>query len=414
MDTPPDSASPGPFPARAGRPVLYSSGFVVLFAQQLGFAFAFSTFFLLPKFLARELAAPPSAIGVVSAMFGASGLLAIPLVGSAIDRLPRVTFLRVGTLLLGVTALGYLLVRDAGLLAAALRLVQGVAWAMVFTAGLAWTSETVPPSRLGEALGVVGGSNLLMQAIAPAVVEPLADRHGFSTAFVMAASAAAISTAFAFKLAEPVASRPSASVSLLDSLRQRTTWLFVPIQLSAGVAYGVMFTFALPFALTIGIHEVRNFFVAYTAAALVVRFGLGSVTDRMGRRAVSIAALVLYGASVAAMQRLSALGLPLLGASFGIAHGFFFPAINALILERARAGERGKILAIANGSFSLGGAAVFGFGVLIEHVGYPPVFWLGGSSALVGALLLLAWPRVAASSGAWSLQAVRAAAREKE
>ena len=50
-----------------------------------------------------------------------------------------------------------------------------------------------------------------------------------------------------------------------------------------GAAFGAMFTFSQPFALELGITRVRGFFIAYTAAALFSRLGIGGLADRVGR-----------------------------------------------------------------------------------------------------------------------------------
>ncbi|MDP8999008.1 MAG: hypothetical protein M3O46_02740, partial [Myxococcota bacterium] len=101
---------------------LYTAQFVTLLGLQLAFGFSYSTFYLLPKFMAVELGATPVAIGAVTGMFGLSALIATPLLGAGIDRLGRRLFIRAGSALMVITAFGFLVVHDAGILAGALRL----------------------------------------------------------------------------------------------------------------------------------------------------------------------------------------------------------------------------------------------------------------------------------------------------
>ena len=58
----------------------------MLLAIQLAHGFAFSSFFLLPKFLTTELGAGPELIGRITAVAGIAGVLSVPLVGIWIDR----------------------------------------------------------------------------------------------------------------------------------------------------------------------------------------------------------------------------------------------------------------------------------------------------------------------------------------
>jgi MFS family permease len=346
--------------------------------------------------MAVELQATPVAIGAVTGMFGLSALIATPLLGAGIDRLGRRLFIRVGSALMVVTAFGFLVVHDAGILAGALRLMQGLAWAMVFTASLALTSDTMPPERMAEAIGLLGSANLVMNAIAPAIVEPLAERVGYSPAFVLAGMTAAIATGLSLRLYEPERVLFRETTSLIGFLRRPVTRMMALVMGIAGVAFGVMYTFYQPAALEAGIRQVRSFFIAYTAGALLVRLGLARVADRLGRRLVAGSALILYGVAVIGMRKVTPLGLALYGGLFGVAHGFFFPAFTAMLLEGARSDERGKLMTLSNGFFSIGGATVLGLGFAVHGIGYGGIFILAGVATLAAAAFLLAWPMVLA------------------
>jgi MFS family permease len=382
-------------PERTG--VLYTRDFVVLLWHQLAFAFSFSTFFLLPKFLAADLHAPPTAIGLVMAMFGLSAIVAMPLLGFGIDRLDRRIFLRAGSALLAVTAFGFLWVDRVGPLAATLRGLQGVGWFTAFTAGLAITSDMAPASRMAEALGVFGVSSIFMNAAAPAVSESLADRAGYGPVFALAGTMAVIATGLSLLVVEWPAARDArrdATSSFLSVLRRPVTWMMAPIIGISGAAFGVMFSFSQPFALESGIHHVSGFFIAYTAGALCVRVGLARMVDRVGRHRVAVAALALYGASLVGMNSLTSFRLVLFGGLFGFAHGIFFPAFNAMVLETTRSHERGTAMTLSNGFFTVGTACVFVLGFAVERMGYVTVFRCTAIATMVGALVLTAWPRV--------------------
>jgi len=67
---------------------LFTRSFVALLLAQASFGFAFSSYFLLPKFLATELGAGPAQIGLVGALWGGTYMLLGPLLGVVVDRLP--------------------------------------------------------------------------------------------------------------------------------------------------------------------------------------------------------------------------------------------------------------------------------------------------------------------------------------
>jgi predicted MFS family arabinose efflux permease len=183
----------------------------------------------------------------------------------------------------------------------------------------------------------------------------------------------------------------SHDVGMWALLRRRRSLSMVAIVTVWGAAFGAMITFHQPFALALGITKVRGFFIAYMLTAVFSRVGTGNAVDRIGRPVVAVASLVLYAIVVLAMQRLRPGWLEPLGAALGIAHGFFFPAYSALIVERARPEERGKLMALSNAAFS-GGFALAGvlLGAVAEHYGYPRTYLVAGLVTAGGVVLLVA------------------------
>src|SRR5262245_9710465 len=146
--------------------------------------------------------------------------------------------------------------------------------------------------------------------------------------------------------------------------------------------------------------KVRGFFIAYMLTAVLARVGTGNAVDRIGRSVVAFASLALYAVVVFAMQGLRPGWLEPLGAALGIAHGFFFPACSALIVERALPEERGKLMALSNAAFS-GGLALASvvLGGIAEHDGYPRAYLVAGLVTTGGVALLVGsiFPKGAAS-----------------
>jgi predicted MFS family arabinose efflux permease len=339
--------------------------------------------------MAKELHASPREIGLVSAVYGLASVVALPLLAWAIDRGSPRWLIMAAALALASSALGYLGVDRVGPLILTLRLFQGLAWALTFTAGMMMTTTLAPAHRLAQAIGYYGSANLAMNAVAPAVAETIAERAGWRPVFVLASITGLLGWWIARGLPEMRADHGQATTGMWSLLlRPRSLWM-ATIAAVWGAAFGAMFTFSQPFALELGITRVRGFFIAYTAAALFSRLGIGNLADRAGRLRVSIGSLALYGAVVLSMQHLRPGWLAPIGAVFGLAHGLFFPAFSALTLERLPNGERGKLTALSNGAFCAG-IALSGavFGVIAERSGYPQVFLVAGL-AIWGAVALL-------------------------
>ncbi|HUK63655.1 MAG TPA: MFS transporter, partial [Dongiaceae bacterium] len=161
-----------------------------------------------------------------------------------------------------------------------------------------------------------------------------------------------------------------------------------------GVAFAAAFTFSQPFALSLGIQRVSDFFVAYSITAVVVRGPFGSWADRAGRLRVTRFALVAYAIASFATIQLESLGLVVSGVLFGIAHGLFYPALNAASLEGAGPELRAKLTGLFNAGFNAGfSGGALGLGIVAHARGYGPAFGLAGVCSLLALGLVPRAPR---------------------
>jgi MFS family permease len=356
--------------------------------------FAFSTFYLLPKFLAQELHAGPSEIGFTVGVFSVATVIATPFAGWVVDRYPRRYAIVAGAVLMAVAAAGFLDVRELGPVLDVLRVLQGLSYALVVTAVGTLVADVVPTARLNQALGLSGASMLIMNAAAPAVAEPLAAVAGWSVVFALAACAAGGAAVLAAGIREPAWKRSTAATGGMRALlAKRLTRHYGLVIALTGAAFGAVFTFEPAQALALGRTRVGGFFVAYGCAAIVIRVVFGGIPARLGSYRVARGALALYAMVVLGLGFAGPHALEPLGALFGIAHGLFYPAMNAIAVTAVRAHERGRMVAVFTGAFALGLAAG---STLLGHVavfgGYPSVFVIAAGGVATALAVLLASP----------------------
>jgi predicted MFS family arabinose efflux permease len=254
-------------------------------------------------------------------------------------------------------------------------------------------TDLAPPRRFSEALGWAGASMLVMNAIAPAVVEPLAGAFGWKWGFLAAAAAAAAALAISCGLPRIVRARvtPNGARALATLLTHKRTLHYALVTAAMGAAFGVMFTYPQPYALRLGMNSVRGFFIAYCASALFARVLLGRMSDRLGRFRVAVFALNLYALVVLATAWLRSGMLEPLGSLMGIAHGLFFPAFNAIVIEATPSDARGKVVTVFTAAF-YGGSALgtLPLGMLAQTHGYAWVFVASAATTFAaGGLLVL-------------------------
>jgi len=375
------------------RPRLLNRGFAALLLANVGFGYAFSSFLLLPKFMDLELSAGPAQVGALIAAHGAAVVVLLPFLGAAVDRMGRRGFLVAGALLMAVASAGFAAVSEVGLLLYSLRVLQALAFAMVFAAGGALAVDLAPPERLGQAIGLYGLSFLSMNAVAPAVVERVASQAGWPTAFGTAVLGALLCAALSLRLpgGSPEEGHAGNGSSLVEVALRRSLAPALLVVALVGSALGSVFSFYQLYALELGLEQVSSFFVAYSAAAIILRTGFGHLIDQWGHRRVSTVVLALYAPVVFAVAHLEVFGLPLLGACLGATHGIFYPSFNAVVVSGVGPGERGKVMSLFQAAFQVGMAGGgLCFGLLAERAGYPIVFQAAAAGLVVALVVLVA------------------------
>lgn len=367
---------------------LLTGNFIRLLATNMTFGFSISVFYLLPKHLTVDYAATPGTIGAVMGIFGITCVALVPWIGRWANALGLPRTIALSLLVMGLASLGFALVHDIGPAMYVLRGLQGLATAGIMTAAVALVCELAPADRLGQAMGLAGAASLIMNAIAPAVAEPLAARWGFSAVFAIAGCVALIGAGLARRLPEQAElPKPEPTLSVPNDARRVLAVLAL-----TGAGFNVVMAFIAPLALSRGAPAVRGFFIAYTLAALAVRLFGTRFTDRLGLSRTAFASLLLYGAAIAAVAMVGPRSMLALGMAFGLAHGALFPTLMALLFQGAEPKDRAKLAGFSNGVLNLGMLMVLGFGQLANHLGLVPVFVLSGILVMSSVALLATRP----------------------
>jgi MFS family permease len=398
MPTPPSSsATLEPISTRSAAPdpvVLLSKPFVLALCVQFSFGLSYSSFFLLPKYLARVYHANADVIGAVAATALLAGVLAVPFIGAAIDAGSRRSIITAGSLINAFSAAGFALVHRVALPLYALRALNGISYALVFNAIVTLAVDLAPAKKIGQAIGLCGAAGMLANALSPALGEYIADRQGWSFVFWLAGGAALVATGLSLLIREPTAkATKSQSDAAFPSalrlmLKPERAGAFA-CSAAAGAGFGVMFTFTQPFALLLGAKLVSSFFLGYTMCALFARLGLGSLADTWGRRPVVLCALATYGLVTCLTSLLRPELLFAVGAGLGLAHGLLYPALNALAIDGVPRARRGTVMTYFLGSFNAGYAVwVMGLGVVAKTHGYPLLFVATGGLLWASMLVL--------------------------
>jgi predicted MFS family arabinose efflux permease len=327
-------------------------------------------------------------IGRAVAVQGLTAVAITPLVGWLVDRYGRQPWLVFGNVMLALTGVLYLFVDHDGPLLYLAQTCWGIGMVMGFNAAGTMTADIAPSDRMAQALGLFGAANLGMNAVSPTLGEILADGTGWRSVFAASATAGLLAALLSTRLREPARHPPQQHEAHRPIFARPLSRVYAATFVMAA-AFTALFTLHQPFALELGVTQLRSFFIGFAIVALAVRLIGGGLIDRFGVLRSSIVAFCLYSTVPPMLGLLGPDHLFAVGAMMGLAHGIAYPAVTALAIERADASSRGMVVSIVHGAFN-GGNAFFAYtlGLVAAEWSYDVAFWTAGAVTLTGALLL--------------------------
>ena len=377
------------------REPLLSRPFVLAFVAHFLYCLAYNLYLHLSGFL-KERGVSEAEIGLIYGVTAATAILTRPLLGRAMDLGGRRPVILGGGALATIAFSLFLTVHGGGPWTYVVRVLQGVAEAMLFASLFAFVADIIPASRRIEGIGLFGISGMLPIALGGLLGDIILARADYTALFLTAALFSGVALLCSFPLTEPrlAADRvpPRGFAAALAQPDLLPLWL-------GGVTFAVAisgpFAFIKVYAMATGAGAVGAFFAPYAIAAVAVRLGLGALPERIGPKRVLFPALALLAAGLALLAA-GARGPTLLlaGVLCGIGHGYAFPIMLGMVVARARSSERGAALSIFTAVFD-GGYLVGGplFGAIIQASGYPAMFGAAVALLVTGTAVFGAWDR---------------------
>jgi predicted MFS family arabinose efflux permease len=357
-------------------------------------------------FYIESLGGSETLAGLAAALFSLVAVLCRPLVGWLLDGGRRRGILIIGLCGMALMPLGYLAASSL-FLAFVCRMAHGASLALSNTSTATIASDVMPKSRFSEGMGMFGMATALATSCAPALGLYLMNRFGFSVLFICAACSIAAAALLLLLMRIPVPRRVEKPFSP-SALFSRSAVPASAIALVFMLTFGALENFLAKFASDNSLPSGGLYFAVMAVMLLLVRFFLGSLTDRRGEgifvyscNAAMFAAFLLL--AFAAGKVTFIISAVLAGYGFGGLE----PALQSMAVHTAPPDERGS----ANSTFlcaydigiGLGGGAA---GALIDAAGYNMMFAILSAANIVSVLLYVFWGRHDPSS--FSAKAKRA------
>ncbi|QMU56329.1 MAG: MFS transporter [Candidatus Mycalebacterium zealandia] len=370
------------------RSFFLTSDFVVpTFAGAL-FFFVFHSFLLLPLRV-EDLGGSPSDIGFIMGVSGVTMLLFTPLSGVLADEYGRKPFIVLGFFALFLACAGFIFLQNLGWGIYALRMLQGAAFSLFFTATGALITEITPEGKRVQAMGLYGMFTILGYAVAPYCGKIIIDLSGFTALFIVISIVCFLGAVLSFfvkDMATDSGTGKNGNGSRFLPPFSHPLALAVGTFFVSGWVFMSQFSFVSLSSRSIGIEDFYLFFVFFTAAVLFVRIFLGWAPDRYGIRRICPPFLFLAFASVLVLAfSRTPFSVSVSGALFGIAHGFTYPSLYLLAMEKSGNRSKAKVFALCNASFTSGGMlGTFVSGIVANEFDYLTMYIFLACMALAG------------------------------
>jgi len=355
---------------------------------------AVSLFFYLPVFL-KPFTVRQSQIGLIMGIFSIVAIAVRPLFGRMIDVRGGRSLAVAGIAVLAAGIPFFHLVHDAGWLPLLLRAVMGAGWGVSMSATIALCSDLAPADRLARSMGIIGVAGLVANALGPLAAEEISRRWGFGRVFD--ASLLFLGLALAGVLAargfvRTKAAGPSAGFRALGKVPLVIVLIVSAMPVFHGAIRGVIIYFIAVFGKSIGLERVGSFFLVFSLAAILTRFGTGDLSDRFGRKTIILPAALVICANLFLISRIRTTPL-LIGTAFlgGIGQGLIYPALSTYIIDFMGRANKGLAITMYNSLFDVGmGIGSPFFGWIADLTGYRRMYVFAGLFLLAATAVFMA------------------------
>lgn len=377
---------------------------MALSIARLGDAVGNSILFIVIPLYVAELPAPwlpfPESVrvGILISLYGLVTALFQPVMGALSDRLERrKPIILAGLAVMGASTLGFVLAsRYTDLLI--LRSLQGLGVALTIPAAMALMAVATEKNTRGGSMGVYSTMRMVGFATGPLIGGFLQDRYGFNAAFYVGAAfiLVGIITVQIWVHDQPIPVQDQESPRREFRILDRSV-LSVGL-VGMGIATLIMASdFSMISALENQFNVLLNqtalgFGIAFSAlmvSRLIFQVPLGRLSDRIGRKPLVIAGLILMAPATALLGYIGTTfqftGLRVLQ---GVASAAIAAPAFALAADLSSSGGEGRQMSLITTGFSLGIALGPLMAGVLAVVNFGLPFLIGGASSLLGAWIV--------------------------
>ena len=368
------------------------------FLARVGYQMARSP--VLPRF-AQDLGATPELIGVIVAASTVTGVVIKLPAGALSDVLGRKRMMLLGCAFFAAPPFLYPFVQSPGALLA-LRFLHGFATAIFSPVASAFVADLSQRGR-GERLGWFAASGDLGSTLGPLVGGLLLFyTASYPMTYLTVGVLGLLPLLIVLRLPDEAPRSTGATLrarsaefwsGIAEVLRSRAVLVASALEAALYVGYGAFLGFFPTYGTGIGLNDAQIALVmgAQLGTTMLAKPLSGRLSDRLGRKPMILAGLLLCAATLPLIPTLTSLWLLFpVSALFGLGVAIVTPSTTALVADLVKAGRMGSAMGVFGTIWDSGEAAgPILAGVLIASLSYPPAFGLIAAFMAATALLFL-------------------------
>jgi MFS family permease len=347
---------------------------------------------VLPIYLIDNFGIQSSQVGVILSSYTIAALIVRPFSGFLLDMFKRKPIYLTAYALFTLIFIGYPLAFSI-LMFTVLRVMHGMAFGMVTTAGNTIVVDIMPSSRRGEGLGYFGIANNIAMAVGPMIGIMLHDYFkSWDWVFYSALASGLAGFVFASLIKTPVKPKAIKEPISLDRFFLKNGIVAGLCLMLMAIPYGMTTTYISLFAKESNISANLGVFFSLMAVGLMIsRTFSGKLVDSgkilqviIGGTAVSFIAFIIFSLTGIFHAKIGNPVLLFYGVSIliGFGYGILFPAYNNLFINLAPHNRR----ATANSTYLTSWDVGIGIGLVLGgNVGQISSF---STAYLLGAVLI--------------------------
>lgn len=339
----------------------------------------------LPIYLASELHAGKSDVGIVLSVYTIASVIIRPFSGFGLDRFGRRTIFLSALVLYTVLFAGYLVATTIAFLMV-LRFAQGLTWGVTTIAGSTIAIDITPIEKRGEGIGYFSLSTTLGMAVGPVMGLFICHHMGYAAMFIAALiwSTASFVCASVIRLQRKVL-LPNAELNLnnlfdIHAIIPSFNLLIIM------TTYGGLLSFIALYGREISVQNTSLFFLIFAIGIAFSRLTAGKAFDKNGPKNLLTFCLCLLAMNfpfLALVKNEWGYYGSALFIGFGI--GVVFPTFQAMVNNIAEPSHRGAANSTLYTGLDLGmGLGMIIMGFISEHLSITVSFLFSAIICLIG------------------------------